>query len=189
MRVNPVGHSNSVNVTVEKNLFVDVESLSPPKRPSFSDKYLTSLNLREQLQILQDPEVFLEYKLSKKKSFDLKSIIPSLLVCVIFFAARFSWSHITNGGPFFLVAHVLLIICNVIFWPYFISLCTIYFTSEDRRDQLPYIRSEYIVQFTFGGQIEDLLLILASLSFGFILLARVLKGQCDSNVTEWESQR
>jgi dipeptide/tripeptide permease len=187
MRVNPVGHSNSVNVTVAENLFVDVESLTPPSRPSLS--YLTSSTLREQLKILQDPEVFREYKLSKKNHFDFISIIPSLLVSATFFAARFNWSHIVDGDPFFLVAHVLIIIFNVIFWPCFSSLCIIFFTSKDRRNQLPYIRSAYIVHSTFWGRIEDLLLILASLSFGFILLARVLKGQCDSNVTEWESQR
>jgi hypothetical protein len=138
---------------------------------------------------LQDPEVYREYKLSKKNYFDFISIVPSLTVCAIFTASRFNWSEMFDGCPYFLVANLLVIVANLIFWPYFVSLGLIYFTSKDRREHLSYIRSEYIVHSVFGGKIEDVLLICSSIAFGFLLLARVLTGQCDSNVTEWESQR
>jgi hypothetical protein len=154
-----------------------------------NDSDFAGLNLRENLQILQDPEVYKEYILSKKNYFDLVSIVPSLVITVLFVSARFNLSHITNGGPFFLVAHILVIICMIIFWPFFFSHCVIYCTSKDKCERLIYKISYYIVHSTFGGQIEDILCILSTISVGFILLARVLEGQCNSTTDVWESQR
>lgn len=146
-------------------------------------------NLRAHLKILDDPMVIQEYELSKKRYFDITSILPSASIFYVSAATRYNWSHITsNEGPFFLASHILIFGVTVIFSLYFISNLVIYYTPEEKRERLSYKISEKILLSGFGGRIEDILCVLTILYQGFCLLARVYKGQCENTTNIWESQ-
>jgi hypothetical protein len=152
----------------------------------FSNKVFS---LKENLNILDDPAAFQEYRSSKKSNFEILTIMPTIIILHIFFATRYNWEYIGNDGPFFLVAHVVVFVCIFIFYCHFISHCIIYGTCKEKRERLSYRMSEYILLSGFGGRIEDSICIFSTLSVGFILLAKVMKGQCESTTKIWESQR
>jgi hypothetical protein len=132
---------------------------------------------------------FTLYKLNKKNYCDIMSILPTIAIFIFFIATRFSIQYVFDESPFFLVADILVYLCIIIFSPYVISRCVIYRTPpSERRRSLLYRSSEYILHSFFSGGIEDLLLISFIFAMGFILLARVLAGQCESSAM-WESQR
>jgi len=182
-----VGHFDAA--TTKENEFVDCESPPPIIKRSESDRSFTSSSLRENMKILNDPVIFQEYKMGKKKHFDILSILPTLCVCGIFLACRMNWTHFSNSGPYFFAAHLLIFVTEVLFWPYIFSVGIIYCTSKEKRENLSYKRSVYILTTVLFGRIDDVMIIFGTLAYGFTLLARVLKGQCDSSVTSWESQR
>lgn len=169
----------------------DVES--PPVRQDQRERIVRNNSnnvffVRAHLEILLDPLVFREYRLSKKRYFDMISILPSVLIFYVSTATRYNWSHIINNGPYFMTSYILIFIDTIVFWIYFISHCIIYYTPSKRRERLRYKVSEYILLSSFGGRIEDILCITTTLSAGFCLLARVLKGQCENTTNIWESQ-
>jgi hypothetical protein len=129
-------------------------------------------SLKENLKILDDPEAFQEYRSSKKSNFAILAVLPTIIILHMCIATRYNWEYIGNDGPFFLVAHVVVIVCMFIFHCYFISHCIIYGTCKEKRERLSYRMSEYILVSGFGGRIEDLVCIFATLSVGFMLLAR-----------------
>lgn len=196
-----VGHFDISASIASNKLFDDIESQrdcdsdrfenpnSTAGEDSYSDRIFTSKILRSNLKKLKDPEVFREYESSKKSYFNIISMIPTLVIIHIFVAVRYNWSHIADESPFFSVAHALLFVCIIVFWPYMISHCIIYSTVKEKRDGLPYRISKYILRSFFGGRIEDILLIFGTLSMGFTLLSRVFHGQCESTTDFWESQR
>jgi hypothetical protein len=177
---------------IQENLDSDIESPSSTIRNSNSSEAYTRQNmafmLTENLKTLQDPEVYKEYKLSKKVYFDIMAIFPTIIIFCFFLATRFSLQYVADESPLFLVAHILTYFCIIIFWPYFGSHCVIYWTPSERRPSFLYRTSEYILHSFFSGQIEDFMLIGWILAMGFILLAQVLAGQCESS-SKWESQR
>jgi hypothetical protein len=193
MRVGCLDSNTERHPHIQKNFDGDIESRSSTVRNSDSSKASTRQNmafiLKENLKTLQDPEVYREYKLNKKVYFDIMSISPTIAIFTFFQATRFSIQYVADESPLFVVAHIMTYLCVIIFWPYFISQCVIYWTPpSERRPSFLYRTSEYILYSFFSGRIEDLLLILYSFAMGFILLARVQAGQCESSAM-WESQR
>jgi hypothetical protein len=187
MRVGCLDSNTERPPHIQENLDSDIESPPSTKRNSDSAEACTSLNmaftLKENLKILQDPEVYREY--------NFMSVLPTIAIFDFFLATRLSIQYVAEESPFFLVAHILLYLCMIIFLPYFISHCVLYSpppSSCERRRSLLYRSSEYILHSFFSGRIEDLLLIGFVFSMGFTLIARVLAGQCESSAM-WESQR
>jgi hypothetical protein len=154
---------------------------------------VTKLNnvifLREHLKTLDDPEALQEYKLSKKRYFDMISILPTALVFTVSAVTRYNWENIGSKNPIFLVSNLIILITTIIFWTYFVSHCLVYYSTAEKRKKLIYRISEYILLSSFGGRIEDVICFFTTLYVGFCLLARVYEGQCEDSTTIWESQR
>lgn len=187
---------SDANTSIKSNNCCDdIDIENPPDIQEDSDaerKFRGSNNvffLRENLRILDDPKVFREYQSSKKRYFDCVSVIPTLIIIHISVATRYNWSHIASENPCFLVANVFIFVCVSGFWPFFTAHCIIYCTDMEGRKHLPYRMSNYLLHSCFGGRIEDILCISATLFVGFGLLARVLSGQCESTTDIWNSQR
>lgn len=170
------------------NLIGDIET--PPLGQETT--CATNLNdvhfLRAHLKILNDPVVLQEYKLNKKRYFDMISIIPLAVTFYVSVATRYNWSHINDDGPFFLASYISLFIGTLIFSIYFISHLIIYYTPVQKCKQSWCRLSEYFLFSGFGGRVEDILCVNTILYVGFCLLARVYKGQCQNTTDIWESQ-
>lgn len=156
---------------------------------TFDADFNTVDYFRAHLKTLDDPVVFREYMLSKKKYFDMISILPTVIISYISIATRLNWSKFSIDGPFFLVSDLLMFAGTIPFVFFLVSHCIIYYSRNGRCDRLPYRISEYILLSSFGGRIEDILCIFTTLCAGFSLLAKVFKGQCEDNTNIWESQR
>jgi hypothetical protein len=162
----PVSQTNDVENPSDENP-------SHRKRLSFLNQVFS---LRVHLKTFNDPEVFQEYKLSKKRYFDIMSIVPTATIFHIALATRYNWSRLPNSassGSLFLVSDILVIINTVIFLIYFISHLTIHRNPKKEPRGSLYKISDYILLSGFGGRIEDVICLICALHTGFCLLARV----------------
>lgn len=153
------------------------------------------------LNILEDPIVFQMYRLSKKQYYNSTSIIPMVIFsCLLFYTfvtRAFDVLFLKDADPLFLVTSIAITIAMVIFVAYFVAHLIIYFTPTEKKIHLIYKVSKAFLYLYFGGRIEDVVCILATIAIGFALFGTVFNGPCkdllcendNADTQSWKCQR
>ena len=129
---------------------------------------------------------FHQSRLRKHLNFDL--ILPLTLVAYVVGAARFNLQEVGSAGPFFSASFVSLVATTVIFLPHQVSRIILHYTATENQHRYYYKFCEQWNVYTERFNVEDLILILADLTAGFVLLGRVYAGQCADNFDIWATQ-
>ena len=128
-----------------------------------------------------------EYKIYTRTCFDLSAIEPIALFVTIFYVSHANFEFALSDGPFFMCGLTFGIIASILFYIVFIFAHGVRSMNYTGSTNI-YMRKVSDLIF-FSTYLEDLIAILATLSAGCYLYARVLKGQCAPNTGLWGSQR
>ena len=138
---------------------------------------------------LNDPILFKEYRANQKKQIDIVSVLPLLMIVYVICITRSSWFDVSvSQQPLFICAFVLVFLTNIIALLYFGSQLVTHITPKQNQFSSIYRLAELFIHRSFGGRIEDVICILAMLTSGMYLLARVMAGQCDAASDIWTTQ-
>jgi hypothetical protein len=161
-----------------------------PRAPRLEAKRFSVDGVPKHLQepgiLFYDIETQKDYKIYQKLSLNWITLIPLLLVCVVFMAARFNFQNAFIDGPYFSAAIVFWLLAAVLFVLFVMVEVIVYCVKDEK---IRFLDAAKSMQALFGGRPEDLIGILAHLSFGMYLFARIIKGQCPENSSLWETQR
>jgi signal transduction histidine kinase len=128
---------------------------------------------------LYAPEVFSEYRIYQKSYFDIYSCIPQTAFFFAFLLTRCNMFTLTEG-PYFqtsLSLFFVYILLNLFF--YFVN-GALFFASNSRSYLF---RTARRLQKTWlGKNADDLLCLVGTILMSFVLLARVMKGECDKDL-------
>ena len=126
-----------------------------------------------------------EYKIYLRTCFDLMAIGPVTFFITVFYIAHANFENALSDGPFFIAGLVFGLLASILFYLIFI------FAHGARSFAIDTTNSMYMREFsTFAFHntyLEDIIAVLATLSASCYLFARVLKGQCELDVTLWVS--
>lgn len=128
-----------------------------------------------------------EYKTYTRTCFDLSAIGPISVFLTIFYVSHANFEYALIDGPLFMCGLSFGLIASVLFYVVFIFAHGVRSLSDSGAKNIVMKGlSECIFHST---HLEDLIAILATSSAGCYLYARVLNGQCGTDVTLWGSQR
>ena len=139
------------------------------------------------LTYLEDPDLNQMYLSSQRNYFELSSVVPLAVILCGAILTRFNIQNLGVGYHLFSVAFAAMIFGAILFLPYIAARVVTHYTPPEQRPRLIYRVSELYLQISHKWKIEDVIGILAEITCGLCLLARVYAGQCeDTNV--WRSQ-
>ena len=168
-----------ISLVLSQNLYAEAD------RNIFDEMSNPALLHKQHLVALTSPALFRQYQLSQKKYFDFGSILQLGLIYFMAVATRFNLQNVGVSGPLFTATFLTLLVTFVLYFGYIFAHLTVCFTAKTNRI---YRFSERFLLLWFGGRIVDVLALLATITMGLYLLARVDAGQCASMTDIWLSQ-
>ena len=163
-------------------------SLVLSDQKSFGGMDNQALVYKQHLASLTNPELFEQYQMSQKRYFDFGSIVQLGVIYFMVCATRFNLQNVGTSGAFFDASFISLIVTSIFYFIYVIAHMIVCYSTKIKRYHQMYEISERCLIFWFGGRIVDVIGILATITMGLYLLARVNAGQCPSMTNIWLSQ-
>ena len=135
-----------------------------------------------------DPLLYKNYQSRLRKHLNFDLILPLTLVAYVVVAARCNLQQAASAGPLFSASYASLVAATVIFLPHQLSRVILHYTATANQHRYYYKFCEQWKVYADWFNIEDLILILADFTAGFVLLGRVYAGQCADNFDIWATQ-